>query len=412
MPCERIETLVVGGGQAGLTMSDMLRRRGLQHIVVEQHRIAERWRAERWDGLRFQFPNWSINLPNFAFNQDDPEGFPTAVEIADYLTAYAEFIRAPIRCGIKVNVLRQKCGSPSFVAETSAGLVEATNVVVATGPYQRPIIPPLLSEDCSIFQVHAGAYKRPDQLPAGGVLIVGSGASGTQIAEELHRAGRHVYLSVGRHRRFPRRYRGHDLIWWLCELGIDQTPSERRGPDKALPLITGAYGGHTIDFRVLAGQGIILLGHVVSSRGRILDIAPDIGANLAAGDEAYAEFLEKVDAHVREHGMTLPAEPAARVVPLVPECVGNPIRKLDLDAAGISSIIWATGYGFDFSWLDLPVLNDDGEPRHRGGVSEIAGLYFLGLPWLSKMTSSFLSGVADDAAWLAEQIANSRSNIP
>src|SRR5215471_6205293 len=247
-------------------MSDMLSRRERPHLVLERGRIGERWRSERWDGLRFQFPNWSVRLPDCPFPHADPDGFATSVEIADYLDAYASRIAAPIRCGVAVTALRQNSAGSGFLAETSAGPVRATNVVIATGPYQRPVVPDLAFDGCTLFQVHASAYKQPGQLPAGAVLIVGSGASGAQIAEELVRSGRRVYLSVGRHKRMPRRYRGRDLIWWLGAIGLDQTPVEERGPDATLPLITGAYGGHTIDLREFAAQGITLVGRLQAMR--------------------------------------------------------------------------------------------------------------------------------------------------
>jgi putative flavoprotein involved in K+ transport len=247
------EALIVGGGQSGLVMSHMLSRRQVAHLVLERNRIAERWRSERWDGLRFQFPNWSVGLPDFPFRHADPEGFATGGEIADYLAAYAAFVAPPIRCGVAVTRVRPRGRTGGFVAETSEGPVEANSVVVATGPYQRPVIPALSPGD-GVFQVHASAYRAPMQLPPGAVLIVGSGASGAQIAEELVRAGRRVFLSVGRHKRMPRRYRGRDLMRWLSTLGLYQTPVEKRGPDTTLPLITGAYGGHTIDFRRFAGH--------------------------------------------------------------------------------------------------------------------------------------------------------------
>ena len=205
---EFVETLIIGGGQAGLAMSHMLSQRGRANIVVERHRIAERWRTERWDGLRFQFPNWSIQLPDFPFPHADPNAFATSAEIVRYLTAYANFIGASVRCGVSVHSLRCHDRADRFVADTSDGLIEAANVVAATGPYHRPIIPPLLSNKAEIFQVHASRYRRPEQLPPGAVLVIGSGASGVQITEELLRAGREVYLSVGRHSRMPRRYRG------------------------------------------------------------------------------------------------------------------------------------------------------------------------------------------------------------
>src|SRR5262249_23993244 len=220
-----------------------------------------------------------------------------------------------------------------------------------TGPYQRPVMPAPLADDPTLFQVHASGYRAPAQLPAGAVLVVGSGASGAQIAEELARAGRRVFLSVGRHKRMPRRYRGRDLMWWLAELGLDQTPAARRGPDKTLPLITGAYGGPTNEFPQLAKPGAGLVGRGGAARERHLTIASDLGASLAAGDRAYLEFLDKVDAHVRTSGLELPEEAAARIVGTDPPCVREPVNRLDLHEEGIASVIWATGYAFDFGWI-------------------------------------------------------------
>ena len=405
MPLEQVRTLIIGGGQAGLTMSHRLKQRGLKHLVIERHRIAERWRSERWDGLRFQFPNWSVRLPDFPFPHTDPDAFATGCEIVDFIGAYADFIAAPIRCGVAVTALRRRDGGPGLIAETSDGSIEADNVVVATGPYQSPVMPALLRDDIDLFQVHASRYLNPDQLPPGAVLVVGAGASGSQIAEELLRAGRRVYLSVGRHTRLPRRYRGRDLIWWLSAMGIDRTPVEQRGPSRLLPLITGAYGGYTIDFRRFAADGVTLLGRVKAAHDGIIDLAPDLAESLANGDAMYASFLDRVDAHIEHHTLAMPQDPAARAVLSDPCCVTEPLRRLDLRAEGIGAVIWATGYGVDFGWIDVPVLDARGEPVHRRGVTEVPGLYFLGLQWLSRMSSSFLSGVGDDAADLADHIA-------
>ena len=407
MPVEQVQTLIIGGGQAGLVMSHRLTQRGLPHLVVERHRIAERWRSERWDGLRFQFPNWSVNLPAFSFPHSDPDSFAATGEIVDFIEAYAAFVAPPIRCGVAVTRLRRGDGASGFVAEISGGVIEADNIVVATGPYQRAVIPDLL-RDHAIFQVHASRYQNPEQLPAGAVLVVGSGASGAQITEELCRAGRRVYLSVGAHTRLPRRYRGRDLIWWLEQMGIDQTPVEARGSSRLLPLITGAYGGHTIDFRRFAADGVTLLGRVAAARDGILDIAPDLSRSLAEGETTYFTFLDMVDAHVQQHGLKMPEDLAARAVLPDPPCVTEPLRRLDIGGDGIGAVIWATGYGLDFGWIDVPVLDARGEPRHRHGITEVPGLYFLGLQWLSKMKSSFLSGVGDDAAVLADHIAAQR----
>jgi putative flavoprotein involved in K+ transport len=244
MPDETIETLVIGGGQAGLVMSHRLKQRGLSHLVLERHRIAERWRSERWDGLKFQFPNWSVRLPDFPFPHSDPDAFAATSDIIKFIEAYAGFVAPPIRCGVAVTRLSRRDGA-GFIAETTDGTITADNVVVATGPYQRNLVPDLLG-DHPVFQVHAADYRNPGQLPPGAVLVAGAGASGAQIAEELLQAGRRVYLSVGRHRRLPRRYRGRDLIWWLAEMRLDQvTPEERgprsfRGPMAAAPSISAA----------------------------------------------------------------------------------------------------------------------------------------------------------------------------
>jgi putative flavoprotein involved in K+ transport len=403
--------LIIGGGQAGLAMSHMLSQRGCPNIVVERHRIAERWRTERWDGLRFQFPNWSIQLPDFPFPHANPNAFATSAEIVSYLIAYANFARASVRCGVAVNSLRRHDRADRFAADTSNGLFEAANVVVATGPYQRPMVPSLLPKKAEIFQVHASHYRRPEQLPSGAVLVIGSGASGVQITEELLHAGRDVYLSVGRHRRMPRRYRGRDLMWWLSALRLDQTPVEKRGPDRSLPLITGAYDGHTLDFRQLAARGVRLLGHLKAAHDHWLDFAPDLATSLAHGDAAYAGFLDLVDAHVERNGLNVPHEPSARTTLPDPGDLIEPLRALNLRAAGVGSVIWATGYGFDLSWIDVPVLDARGEPLHRYGITHVPGMYFIGLQWLSKMTSSFLSGVGDDAARIADHIAGRRLRI-
>jgi putative flavoprotein involved in K+ transport len=400
----KVAVLVIGGGQAGLAMSHHLRQRGLAHLVLERGRIGERWKSERWDGLKFQFPNWSVRLPDFPFPHDDPDGFADLADIVAFLEAFAAFVAPPIRCGVEVTRLSRD-GTGGFVAETPDGPIAAGNVVVATGPYQRPIGTSPFGEDSGLVQLHASHYRNPAQLPAGAVLVVGAGASGAQIAEELHRAGRKVFLSVGRHNRLPRRYRGRDLIRWLADMRLDQTPVEQRGEMRLLPVISGAYGGHTIDFRRFANDGIVLLGRIAKATGRVADVAPDLADNLAHGDLGYATFLGMVDDYVRNRGLDLADDPAARVRLPDPPCVTEPIRRLDLHALNINAVIWATGYRVDFGWIDIPAFDTDGEPIQRGGVADIPGLYFLGLQWMSKMSSSFMSGVGDDAADLAGHIA-------
>jgi putative flavoprotein involved in K+ transport len=405
MPIERIDTLVIGGGQAGLVMSYRLKQRGIAHLVLERARIGERWRSERWDGLKFQFPNWSVRLPDFAFPHSEPDAFATSGDIVKFIEAFAEFVAPPIRCGVEVT--RLKRGEAGFIAETADGIIEARNVVVATGPYQQPLMPDLL-HDHPVFQVHAGSYRNPGQLPPGAVLVVGAGASGAQIADELRRAGRRVFLAVGQHTRMPRRYRGRDLTWWFGALGLFDMTAEQRGPIRVNPTITGAYGGYTIDFRRFANDGLTLLGRVLAARDGVLEIAPGLAGSLATGDAYYATFLDMLDAHVERHGLDLPDDPAARMVLADPPCLTEPIRRLDLGKEQVHAVIWATGYGVDFSWIDLPVRDGSGDPVHRGGVSDVPGLYFLGLPYLSKLHSAFLSGVGDDADLLADHIAARR----
>jgi putative flavoprotein involved in K+ transport len=306
-----------------------------------------------------------------------------------------------------VTRLSQRDGGAGFGAETANGTIEADNVVVATGPYQRSLVPEL-SRELPVFQVHASRYRNPEQLPPGAVLVAGAGASGAQIAEELQRAGRRVYLSVGRHRRMPRRYRDRDFIWWLAAMRIDHITPEQRGAARLGPVISGAYGGRTIDFRNFSADGMILIGHLEAAEGGVIEIAPGLAESLADGDLAFVTFLDIVDEYVKRRGLHLPEEPGARATVADPLCVTTPLQRLDLAAEGISSVVWATGYGVDFGWIDIPVTDAKGDAIHNNGIAAVPGLYFLGLQWLSKLNSSFLSGVGEDAAVLADHIRDFR----
>ena len=348
------------------------------------------------------------SCPIFRLPRDNPNGFATKDDILRYLEAYADFVKPPLRTGVTVTRLRRGPNGKSFVAETSEGPIESDNVVVATGPYQRPKLPDLLRDHKDLFQVHAAGYTNPNQLPPGAVLVIGSGASGAQITEELIRAGRRVFLSVGRHRRVPRHYRGRDLMWWLYALGRDKMTAEERGPDRLLPLITGAYGGHTVDLRQYAADGVTLLGHLSGAKDGVLQFADDLAENIRQGDASYNMFLSMVDAYVASAGLDMPEDPTAHERLAKPPGVAAPPGRLDLRAENINAVIWATGYALDFGWIDMPVIKPDGEPIHYHGIAEIPGLYFIGLQWLSKMMSSFLSGVGDDAARLADHIAARR----
>ena len=404
MPAEQIHTLIVGGGQAGLAMSNQLRQRGVPHLILERHRIAERWRTERWDALHANGPAWHDRLAGLTIAGVEPDGFAAKDQMADYFTAYAAHVAAPIRCGVTVTALH-RAPDGRFHAETSAGPIEAANVVAATGPFQRGVIPPLVPPDPGLVQMHSTAYRNPDQLPPGAVLVVGAGSSGTQIADELQRAGRRVFLCVGQHDRPPRRYRGKDFCYWLGVLGLWDAETREAGKEHVTIAVSGAYGGHTIDFRRLAARGITLLGRADAFADGVMRIAPGLECDLAAGDANYLALLDAADGYVTQEGLDLPEEPAARVMEPEPACVTDPILRLDLREADIASIIWATGFGFDFGWLQAGGLDAGGSPVHRRGVSEVPGLYFLGLPFLSRRASSFIFGVEQDAARLAAHIA-------
>ena len=409
---ERHETVIVGGGHAGLAMSHQLSRRGRAHVVLERGRVAERWRSERWDSLHFQFPNWSLALPGQPYDGPQPDGFSSRDEVVAFIERYCAATAAPVRTGVRVDAIRPGPGADGFRLETSHGIVVASNVVVATGPYQEPVIPAHaagLPE--RIAQVHSSAYRNPAGLAPGAVLVVGSGASGCQIVEDLLAAGRRVFLSVGRHRRFPRRYRGRDMFWWMERMGaLDQTLEERpEARERPNPLVTGVGGGHEINLRCYAARGVVLLGHVEAIEGPRLQLADDLDAQLARGDEGVAVFTRAVDAYVERAGLSAPEEPVPAPPPPLP--TSAPIRVLDLDAESVTSVIWATGFRRDFGWIRLPVLDERGEPIHRRGVTSCPGLHFLGLPWLHTLKSSVLCGVGRDADHLAECIA-SRAAAP
>ncbi len=404
---EQIETVIVGGGQAGLAMSYHLKRLGREHIVLEQKRVAERWRSERWDSLMFQFPNWTIQLPGHTYPTNDPAGFAPRDEVVRFIESYATLIGAPVRCGVRVLSVGQKPGSERFLVQTDHETLEAVNVVLATGPYQLPSITPLdAAVPPDIFQIHSRDYRNPQQLPPGAVLVVGSGASGCQIAEELYQTGRKVYLSIGHHCRVPRRYRRRDLFWWFDVLGMWDRSVDLH-PEVKLErfLVTGAAGGHDIDLRRFAADGVTLLGRLRAVSEAKLSLAPDLEEKLALGDAWFAEFKKSMDDYARKVGMEGPEESE------VEESVASgpkgsvPILELDLRAAGIASVIWASGFRHDFGWVGLPVVNETGEPVQRRGVTRCPGLYFLGLRRMHTLRSSLLPGVGDDAGYLAERIA-------
>lgn len=404
MSVEKIHTLVVGAGQAGIAMSEHLSRNGVQHLVVERGRIAERWRSARWDSLVANGPAWHDRFPNMDF-PGDPNAFVPKDEVANYFEAYAKKYNAPIRCGIDVTSVERLAGRPGFRVETSDGPIEALNMVAATGPFQKPNIPPLLPQDAGVGQLHSNDYRNPQQLREGAVLVVGAGSSGVQIAEELMRAGRKVYLSVGPHDRPPRAYRGRDFVWWLGVLGKWDAQAQAAGSEHVTIAVSGARGGETIDFRRLAAQGMVLVGMTGTYSDGKLSFSDDLARNLDRGDQNYLSLLDEADAFVTRNGLDLPEEPNARMLGPQVDCVTNPLRQLDLAAAGVTTVIWATGFSLDYSWLKVANAFDEaGRPKHQRGVSPEKGIYFLGLPWLSGRGSSFIWGVWHDAKHVADHI--------
>lgn len=409
MSLEKTEVLVVGAGQAGVAMSEHLGRACIPHLVLERGRIAERWRSARWDSLVANGPAWHDRFPEMEFS-GSPDAFVDKEKVADYFVAYAKKIAAPIRCGVEVKGVERKIGCSGFRIESSHGTIEADYVVAATGAFQVPLIPPLVPEGAEIAQMHSASYGNAGQLRDGAVLVVGAGSSGVQIADELVRAGRRVYLSVGEHDRPPRSYRGRDYVWWLGVLNkwdAEATP----GIKHTTIAVSGANGGSTMDFRRLAAQGITLVGRTEGFENGVMRFAADLATNIERGDANYLLLLDEADAFVARNGIALSAEPAAREFLPMPACVTHPLLRLDLKRAGIASIIWATGYSADFSWMKVNVLDTKGRAQHQRGVASEPGVYFLGLPWQTRRGSSFIWGVWYDAKYIADHIGKQRAYL-
>jgi putative flavoprotein involved in K+ transport len=406
---EIVDIAIIGGGHAGLAMSYWLREHRREHVILERDQVGARWRSERWDSFTLQSPNWDRELPGAPYEGDAPDGFSTRDEIVSFLTGYAERIEAPVRLGVDVISVRPSRSVDSrWQLRTSVGDIGARSVIVATGPYQRPVIPALATGlDPSITQLTPSSYRRPDQLDEGAVLVVGSGSSGCQIAEELHRAGRPVYLSVSAHHRVPRRYRGRDFKWWWTLFGepdkvVDQAEVDGAGSEPAL-LLTGADGGHDVDLHALESAGVVLLGRVVGIDRTVVELADDLRANLERGDAMYDRFLWVADHYERERKLGLPVDERPPRSSPRPRPVED-LRTLDLAAAGVRTVVWACGFDVDFRWIEASVFDSSGRPIHHRGVTAAPGLYFLGLPWLHKLKSSWIPGVGEDAAYLAAHL--------
>jgi len=404
---EQIDTVIVGGGQGGLSTSYHLVKQGREHVILEQaDKAAKAWR-ERWDSFTLITPNWTIRLPGAEYQGDAPDSFTARDEVVAYFKEYIERFDLPIRYGIRVTSVEPF--EAGYLVRTDEAEFEVANVVIATGMYQQPKIPPLSSNLSSdILQLHSSEYHNPEALPEGAVLVVGSAQSGCQIAEELYQSGRKVYLSVSSAARVPRRYRGRDITQWFDELGfydrtVDQLPSPKAKFGGSVHG-TGKDGGHTINLHQYARDGVVLLGHIQSAQEARIELTPDLMENLANADKFEDDVVKQVDEYIEKTGLDAPLE-------TLPELrdgyEAEVILDLDLKSVGITTVIWATGYKFDFSIVKLPVFDEDGYPQQKRGVTEYPGLYFVGLPFLHTGKSGLLLGVGDDAAHVVSAIASS-----
>ena len=407
-----IDTVIIGGGQAGLAISYYLSQEDREHVVLERApAVAHAWRNQRWDSFTLVTPNFQVRMPGAEYEGSDPYGFMSLAQVIEYFDDYVKRFRLPVHCGVEVFSVEQM--GPSFLVRTSEGNYLAENVVIATGLYQSPKIPSYSSEiPGAILQMHSMHYRNPATLPKGAVLVVGTGQSGAQIAQELYQSGRKVYLSIGSAGRVPRRYRGKDINDWFTRMGMFDTKVEElkspRDKFQAHPQISGKNGGQSLNLHKFAHDGVVLLGHVRKARDGHLILAPDLKETLAKVDQFEIEALKKIDDYIARTGLTAPAES----VPKLHDGYAQEVRTdLDVQSSDIATIIWATGYNFDFSLVKLPVVDADGYPIQKRGVTAYPGLYFLGLPWLHSRRSGILFGVGDDAAYIASHITARDSEL-
>ena len=399
----RTDTIIIGGGQGGLAMSRCLSDRAIDHVVLERGRIAERWQSERWDSLKLLTPNWQSRLPGFRYQGDDPDGYMTMPQVVDFFKRYARSFDAPVEVSTSVRSVEATDGG--YRVTTNQGVWTASNVVIATGYCDVPFVPAMgdaLSKD--IFQIVPTRYRNPAQLPEGGVLVVGASASGIQLADELHRAGRQVTLAVGRHTRLPRYYRGKDILWWFDQMGIvDETVDDVYDIEasRRQPSLQVIGRRERLDLGLLQERGVRLMGRALTADGTKMSFDDDLVATTTAAHVKLTRLLGQVDEFIERSGLAsevLEKEPIPMVMP------DAPAETLDLRAMGIRSVLWGTGFKRHYPWLKVPILDERGELRHRGGVTPAPGLYALGLRFQRRRNSSFIDGVGKDAEALAQHI--------
>jgi putative flavoprotein involved in K+ transport len=411
-----VDVVVVGGGQGGLGVAYYLAQEGVDFVVLERGRIGETWLSQRWDSFALNTPNWMNGLPGAAYQGPDPFGFMTHSELAGSFEEYAERFGLPVRTGVTVTGVSPSDGEGRYlvVGETIDGegvSYETDSVVIASGISQSPRIPTVSSKvPDDIVQLHTGSYKSPDALPDGAVLVVGGGQSGAQIVEDLHGSGRDVYFSISKAPRLPRRYRGRDFMDWWLEMGLwDVETGDVDDPTVLTttnPLVSGVGPlGHTVSYQQLARDGVRLMGRLADVIGAEVITDDKVIEYIRNADAKSEELRDKIDVFVEERGLTAPQpdpDPADRSL-AVDEHVDY-LRKLDLKEAGVSTIIWCTGFTADFSWIDLPVKEPNGKPVHHNGAAPVPGIYFVGFPWLSKRKSGVVLGIDEDARHISELI--------
>ncbi len=403
---DRVRVAVVGGGQAGLSLSYFLQQLGIDHIVLEKNTVTHTWRSQRWDAFSLVTPNWQCQLPGHPYAGDEPHGFMKKDEIIDYLDGFIAKVNAPVLEGVTVKRIAPQ-PEGGYAVATSAGDFIADHVVVASGGYHQPVVPRMAERlPALVTQVHSADYRNPQSLPEGAVLVAGSGQSGAQIAEDLHLAGRKVYLAVGDAPRCARFYRGKDVVDWLAEMNyydmpVDAHPLKEGVRDNTNHYVTGRDGGRDIDLRKFANEGMELYGRIGGFDGQYLQFDTNLRESLDRADTVYNGINSSIDRFIEKSGIDAPAGGTYEPV-WTPE-FERPL--LDLAASGITSVIWCIGFMPDFAWIDVPVFNGRGAPIHRRGITQIPGLYFLGLPWLYTWGSGRFSGIARDAEFVATHIA-------
>ncbi|WP_237058546.1 MSMEG_0569 family flavin-dependent oxidoreductase [Loktanella sp. M215] len=400
-----VTTVIVGAGQAGMSASYYLCQAGVDHVVLERHQRFHAWKADRWDSFCLVTPNWQCKLPDWPYRGDDPTGFMLKDQIVEYVEGFCESFDAPLHEG--VTVIRVEKVGAGFEVDTDQGLWSCDHVIIASGGYDTPITPPFAHKlDPAITQIHSKSYRRPSDIPDGTCLVVGTGQSGVQMMEDLTIAGRDVRLAVGPAPRSPRWYRGRDATDWLHQLGyyettIAQQPDPKTTEAKTNHYMSGRDGGHEIDLRRFALDGLQMYGSVADMDGTTIRFQPDLEANLDAADKSYVSIRQMIDAYIAREGIDAPVEPPFEKV----WRPGVEVTEIDAAGEGITSILWCIGFRPNYDWLQVDCLDPRGRPVHKRGICEVDGVYFLGLGWLHTWGSGRFLGVAEDAAYVARAIA-------